>query len=332
MSLEGGSKKSPDRKSKLGAVETIAFATVLLGAIDHGPVQAMEMPQGTSWEQGVGQRIREAVMKEKHENAAIYVRLSNGESLWPAHFSGEEIHAGDEKASVGTVTSQAELDFLSKQRGATVEARCTIHTHPDAFTFSTTQGKSFSPRFKPPSSEDVGKSSEDTSYKTFYSMLHVGIKKDISAAADNSGLWYFKRSDKETIDSAKVDKWKETYGNFIGRSYFEKNFNFDLEYSKLRSAYREYLGADIRFVPYEQIANEPPCAGVEYTPGKFKGNQEIKIDQVAPATSTMPVGPNLRATPKNSRPGLGELSMPQTRGRLGDEDEPRIHEVGPPLR
>jgi hypothetical protein len=45
------------------------------------------------------------------------------------------------------------------------------------------------------------------------------------------------------------------------------NFNFNAEYLKLQSdVYSHGWNAKVRFVPYEKLANEPPCAGPDYKP------------------------------------------------------------------
>ena len=335
MSLEG--QKGSDKNNRSGIVEATAFATALLGALDHGPVQAMEMPQGMSWEQGVGERMRGAVMKEPRENGAIYIRLPNGESYWPSSYKGEVIRDGDDSATVRILSiSQAEIDYLSKYRGVTVEARCTIHTHPDAFKFTTVSGENYSPQFKPPSAPDVQKTGAEDSFRRMYNIMHIGVKDNLSAVADNRGLWYFKTSNKDTFDPASVKKWENVYGNFIGRSYFDRNFNFETEYQKLRQAYQEYLGADVRFVSYNDIGKEPPCAGVDYKKTSIEPNYDVKINQpVAPSEKK---GPEMVARPAGQtqpdvhvRSDLGELDHPQIRRRLGG-DEPQIIEVGPPQR
>ncbi|MBI5644657.1 hypothetical protein HY970_01010 [Candidatus Kaiserbacteria bacterium] len=48
--------------------------------------------------------------------------------------------------------------------------------------------------------------------------------------------------------------------SFIKHSV-DKTFKFNLEYEQIRNAYLNKLGAVIRFVPYEQLDKEEPCAG-----------------------------------------------------------------------
>lgn len=333
MSFEG-----PDKQRRSGIVEATAFAATLLGAIDHGPAQALEIPPGMSWEQGIRERVRGAVMKENKENEAMYLRFSDGTSTWVAIYAGSIYKPGDDRMTVQN-TLQTELNHLSERhRGKTAEVRCVVHGHPDIFKFPTVQGKEYSPQLKPPSYEDVKASDAHEQYKWLYSILKIEVKQNIEAAADNSGLWYFKRSSQQSFDPEKLEAWKKTYTNFVGGSFFKKDFNFEVEYQKLRHAYRDYLGADVRFVSYENISKEPPCAGVDYKPGMLKPNYDVKVNQ--PAATPRKKGPEIIVRPADkiqmpedipTRPGLGELDKPQTRPHIGDQ-EPPIFNVGPPDR
>lgn len=336
MSVEG--PKGPDRQKRSGIVEATAFAAALLGAIDQGPARALEIPPGMSWEQGIRERVRGAVMKENKENEAMYLRFSDGTSTWAAVYAGSIYKPGDDKMTVQN-TLQTELNHLSERhRGKTAEVRCAVHGHPDIFKFPAVQGKKYSPQLKPPSYEDVKASDAHEQYKWLYSILKIEVKQNIEAAADNSGLWYFKRSDQKSFDSGKLEAWKKTYANFVGESFFRKDFNFEVEYQKLRHAYRDYLGADVRFVSYENISKEPPCAGVDYKPGTFKPSYDVRVNQ--PATIPQRKGPEVFVRPPGkiqmrddvpTRPGFGEIEQLRTRPHLGD-DGPPIFELGRPER
>ena len=328
MSLEGNKRS--------GLLEAGAFAAALLGAIDHGPAQALEMPHGMSWEQGVRERIRGAVMKEPMESEAMHLRFTDGTSTWAAVYAGKAEIITDEKGvKKMTVqnTLQQEISYLSKNfRGKTVETRCSIHTHPDAFKQSTTTGIEFSPPYEPPSTDDVKKSVAGNSFRRTYAILGIDVKDDISAAADTKGIWYFNQAGRE-FNEKNLEEFKKIQGTFIGRSYFNKNFNFDTEYQKLRQAYRDYLGADVRFVSYEDISKEPPCAGVDYKPGTLKPNYDVRVNQPESVPRQKGLAPKIESQGNApTRPSLGYINKPGIRPRLDDQQGPPIFRVGPPQR
>lgn len=71
------------------------------------------------------------------------------------------------------------------------------------------------------------------------------------------------------IQSNEADKFlvaNETVKSFT-RASFSSEFKFEQEYGGLVEAYAS-VHARVRFVPYAEVVEEPPCAGVDYVPQK----------------------------------------------------------------
>jgi len=257
MSMEQPSK---EKRKRSGVLEAAAVATALLGAIDREPAHALDLPPETPWAVGVQKNLRNAVMNERNESQTTFLMLSDGTTVWPA------VQEGKETSVVYTIAN--EFNYVVKNhRGEQIEARCSIHTHPFAYKMEGPFGKMYSLPYNPPSDLDIRAAGMDKDYERFYSLAKMKVKKNVFASADSKGLWYYGAS---PANFAKEDSgaWDKAFSKFVHQSIFDKNFEFTVEYPKLQEAYRKNLGAEIRFVPYEQVSQEPVCAGVDYKAAK----------------------------------------------------------------
>jgi hypothetical protein len=84
--------------------------------------------------------------------------------------------------------------------------------------------------------------------------------------------------------------WNKAYQAFVQHSVLDQNFNFEKEFATLRHAYNVHLKADVRFVPYAMVAQEPPCAGVDYRPGKAPILPPIAAPIAVQRSADEPVG------------------------------------------
>ncbi len=317
MSLEGS--KGPDKR-RSGVVEAAAFATALLGAVDSGPAQALEITQGTSWNIAVTQNIRNAVMREKNESATTFLKIKNGPQMWPSVISGE--------ANNVEYDSLAEMRHVQKSaRGQTIEVRCSFHTHP--VQKLKDRGIKYPIPYTSPSPEDVGVENAQAQKQTMssYALMGSPVEKNVFAVADMSGIWYYESTTADRITPENLAAWGKIYNDFHVRSVFDKNFDFVKEYPNLQEAYRTFLKAEVRFVSYNDVPNEPVCAGVHYVPGKIKQSYDIKVNQ-----STSKVASEVAPPQSAGRPSLKDLDESRGRRRLDDDGGPRIIEVGPPQR
>ncbi|MBI5457357.1 hypothetical protein HY971_01355 [Candidatus Kaiserbacteria bacterium] len=332
MSAEG--LKGPDRQKRSGMVEAAAFATVLLGAIDQGPAQALEISPGTPWNRAITQNVRNAVVNDKNESATAFIHFADKSGVWPSISDGNKQNVDYDP--------NKEFEFVIKNfLGKSIGVRCHLHIHQNSTLPSRYLEKSNALPYLPPSIGDVNSAESVMSnqqLKQAYASKKMPIRINMEIVADSKGLWYHSPVHDLPISDASKGEWVKAYDNFVNGSAFNPSFDFKVEYPKMQQAYRTHLRSDVRFVPYEKIAEEPPCAGVDYKPGMLKPNYDVKVDQ--PATTPQKKEPEVIVRPPGkvqmrndlpSRPGLGEIDQPRARPNLGD-DVPPVFEIGRPER
>jgi len=69
----------------------------------------------------------------------------------------------------------------------------------------------------------------------------------------------------DDVDADEETKFKEVFKIFVTGS-ISKDFDFEKSYAELQKAYLRGIDAVVRFVPYNKLGVEPPCAGVDYKP------------------------------------------------------------------
>jgi len=240
-----GLKKS--EKKGISSIELSALVIALVSAVDAAPAQALEVEPSTSWFNGVGQNVRGSVLTDTVERSVAYAQYADGTGEWLQPTTGE---------SSGVTVNVSALQKQAHKSSKVVSKICILHTHPIE-NYRAQQDRIPIPLERVPASpgeEDIA------SVHSLKRKLPAGMNTFSFGAADGRGVWYYsgwKTGDKK-IDDKKFDA---AYGDFMLKS-ITKDFNFDAELPKLQQAYRHYLNGEIRFVPYEQIKNEPPCAGV----------------------------------------------------------------------
>ena len=100
----------------------------------------------------------------------------------------------------------------------------------------------------------------------------VGLVRVLVPLSKRGRLDEMRREFNRGIESMVVmrDKREEaekTILSFQERSS-EPTFNVSYEYSQLREAYLHGYQATVRFVSYDDLKKEPPCAGVDHEPKK----------------------------------------------------------------
>ncbi len=303
---EGAPKSNPKQEQKRsGLVEAGLAAVALMGAVDHGPAQALEIEPTASWSVGV-QKLKQAVMQEKNESATVYIRFSDGSGAWPRITEGGLDNV--------TSSSEGEINYLlEKSKGRKIEQRCDFHTHPHQ-VFKTSTGNSFDILYSPPSRLDVlGNAQSAQELERVYRAYNMPVKKFESALADTKGVWYYKGGKNTQVTPEQQKAWRTAFDTF-GVQSSQPGFDFKTEYPKLQQAYKVNFSADIRFVPYEEISKEPACAGVDYVPGK---KSEAKI----PAAKFPSTQPSVTPPPP-TRPGIQNI----------ETTRPSITDIGPPQR
>ena len=99
--------------------------------------------------------------------------------------------------------------------------------------------------------------------------------------ADQRGIWYYRQANKLDYRTPDEQDMAKKIGSNEAREVWWKDFEAlalksesapDLtvlqEYKRLQQSYKLNVGGMVRFVPYEKVASEPPCAGVDFDPTK----------------------------------------------------------------
>jgi tetratricopeptide (TPR) repeat protein len=220
------------------------------------PAQALGIPEGTAWVAGIQDQIQKAANNEMNEIATWFVQFADKTTSWP-----KIIELGERG---GTLDAAAALPLLAvSSRGKNIEVFCSLHTHPRHSPFTNSSGKTFQYSYIPPSNIDVASAHAYWKVTQYASTLQMPIERSVNVEADPMGLWYYSTDDPEKREAGKAE-WMKAYNEFMKKSMLDPRFDFPVEYQKLRQAYKVHLGADIRYVPYDQVASEPTCAGVEY--------------------------------------------------------------------
>lgn len=256
-------------KERFGPKVLTLAAAILASPHLAEDVQALEIESSASWEQGVT-AIQESVLHEPNEHSFLF--LSDGdESKW---IRGTEGTPGQTTISINTYQLSA---ALNAQGGGSAKL-CIGHTHPPVLEFKGSLPEQHAEKWQYipllPSAADI-KSVIDTNR----SFSEYGVSPDSLAhvAVDARGLWYYdsvRRSDMTDAEfsAAKQYAWQpegearleEAIREFVREASF-MDIGEDprslKEYEEVRRAYRENLGAEIRFVPYGDVSGEASCTG-----------------------------------------------------------------------
>lgn len=288
MSLEAG---GPDKKKRSGTLEAAALAATLL-TFEGGPAYGLDIPEFASWNAAIQRNVRNAVMNDPHESAAVYVKYSDKKNAWPS------IAAGEKTRVVYDVNN--EMRYLHQNiRGRSIEVRCQLHTHL-AQRYNQGGVTKIVP-FNPPSAKDVSFENArwEQTLTRHYNVTGLPLQQNILAAVDVSGIWYYKPSTAASISDDAVKAWRVVFTKFVHDSALEPSFDFSRRFQELRQAYRVHLSADVRFDSYADVAQRPACAGVDHVP-------DTSVAHRLPEKSA----------PASARPSLAEADQPKTRPHL----------------
>lgn len=268
MAFEGPEKKTPLRGRLREAVGLSVLSASLLSYDSHQP-KALEIPPHYTWQQGVDV-IHQSVLEEPVENGIMMAVSPDDSVIWF-------------KSQTGMVTAMpndyAEIGFQGiVDNKMPIDRACVIHTHPVAAgvaAFGLTKEEALR-MSAPPSVNDIH----------LFTPIHaemLGIRtpelqglKVITAEFDPRGVWYHRFATKEergVVEArASEREEKEAMDRFSERlvAYTKASTSEDTDfgpaYEALRADYLSTFGIVVRFASYEELKNEPPCAGPDYKP------------------------------------------------------------------
>jgi hypothetical protein len=231
--VEGYKPRTEEEKGH--GIETAALVAALIAALDAAPAEALEIDPKLSWANGIEQKVRPSVQTDSVERGVVYLQYEDGSGEWLNPSAGE---AGRVTIRIPTKTEKP------------VSKICVIHTHPTEINRQHIKIPDVLPENIPipPSRADIASARNPRAHQIF-------------AAADSLGVWYFSESDKNPNSKIEESKFREAYTDFIVKST-QTRFSMDAELPQLKRAYNQYLQGDVRFVSYEGLKGEPPCAGV----------------------------------------------------------------------
>lgn len=257
------------RSAKNDILKAGLIAASLLGA--HDKLEAADIPPNATWEDGVTE-LRRSVMKEPVEYAAAAAAFHNGSTIWPRTLRGDiDGVLADYRNMIRELAEHA--------RGEPIQNFCDIHTHSVAsirheFGIRNAAGLAYAP----PSAADafvVTKGGRQETIPRFARAHGLQIQSVTAAVFDPRGVWYYRTlADGERQEYGTTDRpfthVENEFSNKVHTPFTTSSvlpdFNFKVEYEKLRTAYRQMIGTEIRFVSYEDLTSEPPCAGPDYRP------------------------------------------------------------------
>lgn len=282
------------------------FAAALAGGVaiascDHAPVaQAAEITPEASWEEGVD-ILKKAVFEETQEMGTLFV--TNGSEQGGVWLSIKLERQDLKNPYVYTVESPHIVLFHAQIRNPHLfnsdSRACILHTHPLHLAKEWFFREKQKEEAETSQTQDCAMLVAPPSRVDFFGYTHMlaalANQREYAppslsgAVAVPAGIWYY--------DMATDEEQRE------GRDFFkrwpalmpktEETPNApaipatpDAAYDHWQALANEHslvaastageqlilslaaqqLGYTIRFVPYERVANEPPCAGVDYHP------------------------------------------------------------------
>jgi hypothetical protein len=261
-------KLNPKRR-RTGLLEAAAISIpTFLSSLDSGPAKALEIDPATSWVVGVTDNIRNTVMdkKETVESQVSYILFKDGSGTWPHVAKGELVPSKKKESRFSfRRDSGTELAYIrTHHTGKEILKPCRFHTHNQSIAIvKDTAGNEYHLKYAPPSHTDLEYKETEQSWKWYAALQGMPVKEMVFGVADPSGIHYYQTHDQEKLnDSDRQHEWKEAYNDFIKKSVRDVNFDFKKEYSALQKAY-ENLGAEVHFVPYEEVPNKQVCSWLD---------------------------------------------------------------------
>jgi len=284
MPLEGPPKKQEKKHSSL--LEVGALATALL-LQSHPQAKALEIPTDTPWATAIQESIKQSAKKETNEYLFTYLKYKDGSGKWMPTIEGTH---GRVSPNFEEGSKQIKQNTLNEYSRITkpVEAICIGHTHPwqPHLGFKTSQPLTkdmLERRSQPPSEGDI-KMVQKTERGYARQGIHSNIYGQLKyLAADRRGIWYFEKvadtdNRTEALSKEALKQFEQDYGALVIKSIDTESTDLvtTIEYKKLLESYQTNLGGKVRFVPYEKVKDEPPCAGVDFdATKKIEQHQEV---------------------------------------------------------
>ncbi len=271
--MESFSKNtSNSEKDKNGWGKNIIKASVVAGILAAAPTmkaEALEIEPTASWNQGID-AAKNSVQEDINETQFTFFKTGEGVGYWSPMTEGEV----DTVALEVTKITQIAKEKIS---GGEIESICVGHTHPiipeyaEYFSEGDDRWRTIS---IPPSEGDI---------KTVYSLVGEFMRYGLdpqhnleSFAVDARGVWYYDYVHKADLESETEFEMVKNHGSEEARgqwlqdmtSFVNDTIDPDIDvreldsYKQLQHSYRVNLAASVRFVPFSEINEEAPCAGV----------------------------------------------------------------------
>ncbi|RJR12855.1 hypothetical protein C4585_02745 [Candidatus Parcubacteria bacterium] len=260
-----------ERRTKTDVIKAGVFVAALVAGHEHA--EAAEISADISWEQGAVE-LERSVKEDLSEVAITFALYRDGTYEWLP------MQQGNEK-NVYALPSSEIAAALSGSRGKQVEKICDLHTHNSKAIekmYSEYFGSSIVfDGFVPPG---IGPMSDLTTARVRSANIskdareyEVDVGTFTAGVFDARGVWYFRvmeqSEEDQHADVRKVDEQELQYlSSEFTMAAMKPDFDFETAYKKLIEVYRTQAHAIVRFVPYDQLQYEPPCAGPDYEPEK----------------------------------------------------------------
>lgn len=302
MNFENFPKKQEAKKPDLPSILMASFLSLASFATDPHEAEAAEIPASASWLDGM-KIFKKAVYQDKKETAAFFVVGKDGKTNWLQQNVGKKTRAylDFDKIHEQTKALPSQAEKVCVIHNHTLTGSEAIKLIDEKIALST---RSFnnSTISLPPSPQDIIASREferifgfDIGYKNsvFTVTDPSGIwyvkaateadkdkfpetKKEVEEmfkhlrSWDNHKLYNFKGLTPEEMEileaqreqaEQKIKRDSETISDYTKKSIHQKPKEED--YLALQKAFLT-INTAIRFIPWEEVQNEPPCAGVDY--------------------------------------------------------------------
>jgi len=272
MSLE---KNALEKKDGMNVLRSGLVAASLMGAVEHDRVEAAEIQPGATWEEGVSEMTR-SVREDPAEHTATFVAYADGTYEW--FVAG----VGTQKGVFGVPSDLLGSALAKHSGGKPIERLCDMHTH-NKKVIEEMYEKFFGKPiifdgYVPPGAGEISDLATAIARERNISsaIAASGARLNAFEAAifDPRGVWYFRYRidpDAPQFTDDEFVKHSEELKNASSKftiAAMEPGFNFEMAYKDFTDAYAQKLQTTVRFVPYENLKDEPPCAGSDYIPMK----------------------------------------------------------------
>ncbi len=242
---------------------TLSAISGLLLSIIPTEAKALEIPTQGNWYDGM-QAFEQSANDESNEWVAMYAMNAEGEGVWTSPLEG---------GPGGVENSPALFIYEAYKKIGEITSLCDIHTHP------LSNSDRLDIRSSGPSAPDIFGTVEFSTREDLYSST-LPLLDEVSPTASivrgvatHHGIWYYEFD--PTLIPAETT---EFFPNDVSNAFWNNFENLELlfpedatiplsqdEAARITEWYETILFTRVRYVPYSNIQQEPPCAGVNYT-------------------------------------------------------------------